>query len=207
MNYKKLLNFISLILILIGFIGFIGGFVISMRLIEFKNEIPLGDIEGILVSKDGRIFLGLQFYGKIQSYDNQGNYIMNWDVTNSGGVFRMDIKNDTITVATARGDNLIKYDLVGNKLSQQNISNIYSKFKDSNQFTDNLTSSTYKINNGLFPNITRQKDGKCEKIITMSLLQKIFKGPMPAWLLAVFGMILRFLVNKEEMMKEINQYR
>lgn len=204
MEYKKILNAVGWILALIGFIGFIGGAVISTF---YKYELPLGDVEGIVVSKDERMYLGLPFYRKIQSYDSQGKFLKNWNVDSFGGAFRLDIKNDTIIVAIARGNYLIKYDLEGKKLSLKCINDIYSKYENSNQFCYKLNHKTFKINKGLlFPSVVRHETGgQTQKIISIPIILKIFNAPLPAWLFLFLGIIVLFSANKEKMMKKMNQ--
>lgn len=204
MNYKKTMNFISSFLILIGIVGLFVGVAISLRLIRYKYELPLGNAEGIVVSNDGRIYLGLQFYGTIQSYDTNGKYLKNWNVDNLGGAFSLDIIDDVIIVATRRGNKLTKYDLDGNELSIRKIDNFYSNYKSSNQFVDNLNNLTYKINDGLFPSVSKLSKGQSKKIISMPILFVIFKGPMPAFLFILLGSIMRFWLNKEKIMKKLN---
>lgn len=63
---KKIGIIISLLLILIGFTGFIGGALITGGIIDYDKEVPLGDIEGIVIDKEGYIYVGLGFYGKVQ---------------------------------------------------------------------------------------------------------------------------------------------
>jgi hypothetical protein len=202
-NNKKKLNFISIILIVIGQIGFLGGAIISSRLVEFKRELPLGNTEDIVVSRDGRIFLGLQFYGKIQSYDAKGKFLKNWDVDNSAGAFRLDICDDTLLVATARGDLLIKYNVEGKIIDKQSIRNIYLKHRESNPYVDSFNNLTYKLNHGLLASVTKIENGKSEKIISMPFFLMIFKGPMPAFLFAAIGVIIQFVMNKEKIIKDI----
>ena len=207
MKYKRLLYFIGLILIIIGHISFIGGFLISSRLIEFNHELPLGHTEGIVVSNDSRIYLGMHFYDKIQCYDANGNFLKNWKVDNSGGAFKIDIHEDTIIVATARGDYLIKYDLNGNKLSQETINRIYTKYDDINQFTYKSNESIYKINNRFFSSISKERKGEIETIISTPILLTLFAWPLPAFLLGIIGAMILLIINNNKMISKINRYK
>lgn len=207
MNYKKLFNFIGLILIIIGHISFIGGVLISSRLIEFNHELPLGHIEGITVSDDSRIYIGIHFYGKIQCYDANGNFLKNWKVDNSGGAFKIDIHEDTIIVATARGDYLIKYDLNGNKLSQETIYKIYSKYENLNQFIFKSNESIYKVNNRFFSSISKESEGKIETIISTPIILTLFAWPLPAFILGILGAIILFIINNNKMINKINLFK
>src|SRR6478735_842158 len=122
---KKTVLIIAMFLILIGFTGFVGGLLITTSVIEFTKELPLGDTEGIVVDKFGRIYIGLGFYGKVQVYDNEGHFLRNWKVESSGGSFRIDLtKEQNILIATARGNKQIVYDTNGNILSKTVIDKI-----------------------------------------------------------------------------------
>lgn len=205
MTQKKILNFISLLLILIGFIGFVGAGLISLRVIDYPYELPLGN-QGLVVSNDGRIFIGSDSYGKIQSYDSIGTFLKNWNTPKNGDNFRLKIKNDTIIVATLKGDNYVKYDLEGNLLSQTKVDDIYFTFEESYEFNSTKTITNYHLNNGLFFNsVSSDKNGQNKVIIKTPLLLKIFKGHDPAFLIVLIGVILRFIADKENIMRRLNK--
>ena len=189
-----------------GTIGFMGGFAISMKNFNYNKELPIGNPEGIVVSPDGRIYIGLQFYGKIQSYDNNGGFIKNWSVDNNGGAFSIHMLGDIIYVNATRVEKSVYYDLDGNELNDNVLIDISTKFEDPNEYVQVLLaqnskeykrdSITYKINTGLFPTVSKIERGQCDKIITIPFLLKLIKGPMPAWLFLAFGILIRLFIYK-----------
>ncbi len=205
-NMKKLGTILSLLLILMGFIGFIGGALITMGVIDYDKEVPLGDIKGIVVDNEGHVYIGLGFYGKVQVYDSNGEFINNWVVGASGGTFNIDLTEDqNIIISTARGDRQILYDQNGKVLSKKSIDNIYSETKKP---WDRFTTSKgeiYEVKGGMFPKILRTSPDK-KVVIKQGLILQLMKGPFPAWLIAALGMGLNFLLRKEKIKEQIKKY-
>ena len=203
---KKIGIILSLLLILIGFIGFIGGGFITMGVINYEKEVPLGDIKGIVVDNEGHIYIGLGFYGKVQVYDTNGEFIKNWKAGASGGTFNIELTEDqNILISTARGDKQILYDQNGNVLSKKSNYNIYSNTKrPRNQFTTDR-GETYEVVGGMFPKIIKTSPNN-KMIVNQGLLLQIMKGPFPAWLIAALGIGLTFLLRKDKIKEQMKKY-
>jgi hypothetical protein len=199
---KKTVTIIALLLVLIGFTGFIGGILISTSVIEFTRELPLGDTEGIVVDKFGRIYVGLGFYGKVQVYDNEGHFLRNWKVESSGGSFRIDLtKEQNILIATARGNRQIVYDSIGNILSKIVIDRIYSRRNKQGDIYITDQKGKYEIIGYVFPKIVRTTLEK-KNIVDQGLLLKLMNGPLPAWLFAMMGVGLLLLSHKDKISRK-----
>jgi len=199
---------IPLLFVLIGFCGFIGGAFISMGVIEYKGELPLGDIKGIVVDADGFVYVGLGFYGKVQVYDSSGVFVRNWNANSSAGSFNIGITaTEKIEISTARGDKRIVYNRNGDIISKNTIDNIYSKTKNTWNKFESENGSRYEISGGMFPEIKMTYPSE-NVIIKQGFFLQIMKGPFPAWLITAFGMGLLFLLNMvsiQRMQKQINK--
>jgi hypothetical protein len=190
---KTTFKIISIILIGIGFIGFLSG----SSFYSTKTEIPLGDINGFVVDKDRNIYIGCGFYERIQVYNKNGEFIKNWPIEIYGGMFYMNkTENDEILITTARGDNQILYDKDGKVLSEKNID--HQTFMDSENdwrtFTDD-SGIKYEIKGNLYQKLVKLNPEKT--IISQSFLLQSIKGPTNVWLLAIIGGIIGFLIKDE----------
>ena len=207
-NYlKSFFNTVSFSFIIIGSIGFLGGFLVSLRVLDYTKELPLSAVENIEVSNNGNIYLGLHFYGKIQVYNEEGKFLMNWDVQNQGGSFKFDIVGDTILIASINNDKFTKHDLKGNIISQEKSSEAYFNIQDSRFFFDSTRNTTYEIKSGLFPKIEKSNNSGKITLIEMPILLEIFKGPFPAWLLFITGLVMRFSLNRRNIFEQIKSFK
>ena len=59
-----------------------------------KTQFPLGGTVGLAVDKAGRVYLGLQSYGRIQAYTSTGEFTKGWFVNTVGGPFYIWIEDD-----------------------------------------------------------------------------------------------------------------
>lgn len=195
---KKTVTIIALFFILIGFTGFVGGILITTSIIEFTNELPLGDTEGIVVDRFGQIYVGLGFYGKVQVYDSEGHFLRNWKVESLGGSFRVDLtKEQNILIATARGSKQIVYDSIGNMISNSVIDRIYSRSDKPTDIYITDQKVKYEIDGYVFPKIVKTTLDK-KIIVDQGLFLKLMNGPLPAWLFAMMGVGLLLLLHKDK---------
>jgi hypothetical protein len=196
---KKIVLILSLTLLLIGLTGFVSGFLISLRVVDYHKELPLGQINSFVVDHTGNIYIGLDSYGKIQVYNEAGEFLYNWNVESNGGLFNIDLtKEQNIIVSTARGDKQILYDKQGNIISNKTIKDIYNINKFDLCFTTQ-DSSRYCVEDKLFPSI-KQTFPDQKTIISQGFLLDVMKCPSPAWEIGVFGMfgIVIFILLKKK---------
>jgi hypothetical protein len=108
-----LLSF-SLLLIGVGLLGF--GSQVSKVMMQStrrflfseKVQFPLTNLSGIAIDNDGRIYLAIQAYDRIQVYSSEGNFIKGWFVDAEGGGLGIWIEDDDLlhvcTRVTGRHD-------------------------------------------------------------------------------------------------------
>lgn len=168
---------------------------ISTDFVAFNHEVPLGDIQGIVVDNSGNIYVGVGFYGKVQVYDSKGRFIRNWKAGASGGSFNIQLSFDQdIVVTTARGDKQILYDQSGKALSTKTIDNIYSESRRTSDRFITKSGEEYRVSGGIFPKIT--KNSPIEKeIVKQGLILRILQGPLPVWLFAALGIGIVMLLK------------
>ena len=74
---ETVMFYLAIILVFVGGFGFLRGFLTSIGTVKSEKtfeRLPLGDLRGIAVDNDGRVYCGLQFYGRVQVYNNQGKF-------------------------------------------------------------------------------------------------------------------------------------
>jgi hypothetical protein len=190
---RKIGKFISTILVIIGFVGFLSGSYFYGE----NVEIPLGDINGFVVDKDHNIYIGCAFYERVQVYNNEGEFIKNWPIEAYGGMFYMSkTEKDEILITTARGDDQTLYNKNGKILSKKNID--HQTFMESENDWKTFTTDNgieYIIKGSLIQKIVKLNPEKT--IINQNILLQLIKGPFNVWLLAVVGGVIGFFSKKE----------
>lgn len=190
---KRGLIILSYSLLFIGFVGFIGGALINSEIIEYKQELPLGDVNSIVVDDEGLIFIGLGFYGKVQVYDFNGEFVRNWNVDNNGGAFNITYENDAIYVKQIRNHGWDRYDEFGELTGGRDVLDGVFEVERTSSFKDK-NNTLYELRGFMFNQV--YKDG--ELLITQNLFLKIMTGPFPAWLFFVFGGITLVYLEKKK---------
>lgn len=189
---KNFLFLLTFSLLGIGFTGFIGSFFVNRYGLMPNKEMPLFDIEGIVVDHRENIYVATAAYGRIQVYNNTGEFKTSWNVEAGGGVFRMMLQNNDIVVVTARGDKKITYDLHGNVISQtkrpQTFS-YYDKFPSSSFETEN--GDLYEVRGWIFSEITKNNQTIIRQCIFLGLLK-----PTISWLYCFVGILILIRMKK-----------
>ncbi len=186
---------LTLPLIILGYIGWFGPFLGGAL---FPNEVPIGHCLGVVVDHQNRIYLGEGFYGKIQVYDSEGNFLKGWPVDAAGGVFRMRLSDQNkLEVATVRTNRLLTYDANGQLLeTKENVGrDLYDEWSqvDECKYQDR-EGNLYEYQNILtFPRVIKTSPtGHKSVIVSTSIRQWLFTGPFPAWLFGATGIGLMF---------------
>jgi len=204
-NTRYVIRIVAALFLIVGSIGFLAGAITGLGF-EFRNldsfELPLGCLEGIAVDSDGNIYCGLQFYSRIQVYDPEGKFIYGKFVNSAGGAFRIRInEKDQLEVATARNDKLYVFEKDGTLVNElSDVGHYFHNFGKTGEtrFHDKRQNVTYfKKSSFLGPDIaTKDSSGEKKVIIKTPFHKWLFKGPLPAWLLALVGVVMFKFVGK-----------
>ena len=180
---KIIVIFIFLISIVICFYGFFhwNDFVNRLRRYNETGELPITRCEGIVVSSDGRIFCGLPDYRKIQVYDTEGKFLLNFPIDAGGGEFAMRInKDDNLEVGTTRNDMLFVFDKSGKLLESIQAEGVIESFNNIPRHEFMSNNVVYKIKSPLFyPAIVKimPNNGKEVVLVSMDVLTWLKTGP------------------------------
>lgn len=208
MNKKTryVIRIIAYLFLVVGFIGFISGFVTSAFGVAFNNldsfEFPLGDQSGIAVDSEGNIYCGLRFYSRIQVYDAEGNFIYGKFIDSAGGAFRIRMnKDDQLEVATARNDKFYIFARDGSLVKElSDVGYYFQDFGNTNEngFHDKKHNVTYFRRPALLsPYIGKKDSSGDERVIIKTPFHKwLFKGPLPAWFFIMIGGVISLFLRK-----------
>lgn len=169
---RKFFSYISSLLIILGMLGFIFSvFLIPLGVITIKNELPITDIQGI-VEKNGKIYVGLGMYNRIQTYNSDGKFIEY-------------VKTPNYTKA---------YDFIIDENGNPQIYVIYTRDKSIEKYIQD-DGSQYSIKSK-FPIIIEKKDSLGKHIkIKQPFHMAIWGGNFNCWLIAAFGVIIFLILN------------
>ena len=203
---KYVIRIVATLFLVIGCVGFFAGAITAVFGSGFRNlesfELPLGDLRGIAVDSEGNIYCGLQFYSRIQVYNSEGKFIYGKFVNSAGGAFRIRInQNDQLEVATARNDKLYIFAIDGTLVNElSDVGHYFHNFGKTGEtrFHDKSQNVTYfKRPSLLGPYIVKRvSSGEKKVIITMPFHKWLFKGPLPAWLFMLIGVVMSIFVKK-----------
>jgi hypothetical protein len=180
-----------------------GGWIASWNL-PFWNSasnLPLGTAKGIVVDDEGRIYIGSQFYNRIQLYDVSGAYLNGWFIQGNSGPFRMRINaQDQIEVASRRTDKIFTFDDEGNLIKRVEALNPYDEFGNKNERIHiDERGDLYEIRNGaILPAVTRNNI----IVVRTPWYLWLTMAPFPAWLFGILA-ALTTLALKETSSKQI----
>lgn len=191
---KSILLGLSYCLILAGFVGWVGGFLISMGAIPYKSELPWGDCKGFVVDRDGITYVGSGFYSIVETYDTNGSFLNHFPARSGGGDFFLALDSiGQVVVSGARNNNRFTIDRTGTILYRGEAANDWKKPDMSEQITSSK-GDIYQMGNTFVPSI--EQNGN--PYIKQGLLISLFSGPFPAFLYAIAGLALNVTLRRDE---------
>lgn len=174
---------------LAGFVGFLGGFVPSYELGSVRAEekrhpiLPTGHLKGIVVTRSGRICLGIPGFDRIYVYDRSGSFLgcIRFDAGTHD--FRMMLDNNgNIHVAALSGSTLYIFDEDGKLLHKEKNEERFSTLEKYDQFNfEDSERHRYRLMGGLLPGVVKSTpDGREIPVISTPLFSLWFLAPVPS---------------------------
>ena len=172
MMIRKILSYIAVLILLLGLLGFFLNGLISMELFDYKGELPIVGVQGI-IEQEGKIYIGLEEYNRVQVYDNLGHYMGYNKVENHGKAYDFSIDNYGIPVITV----------------------IYVRYKSPVDFIQS-NGDQFRIESQ-FPLIIEKKEVYSIKknIITQPWYASLWAGSIHSWLMGLCGLVIFIAVN------------
>lgn len=183
---KAILTVIGTVLALVGAAGFFLPFILASA---FKDDtsivLPLGDVQDVAVSATGDVFFALTHAGRVQRYTSLGKFVSSFGVNSAGGLFCIDVVDQTLQVHVARRSATDAYDLNGRLLRENSTADAgiqYSPCKgDAN--VAGLTSNWRSMQ-------VRFADGRPSLMIEHRTWHLFALHPFQSWLIFAVGLFL-----------------
>lgn len=199
----RLLLAVGLFSVLAGILGFGSGFVLSFGgagLVPAGVQLPLSEPEAVVVLPDGRVLVGLMFYGRVQEYDADGTFRRGWFVPSTqGGHFLMRRGRDgTLEALTLRSNILHCFSETGELLSStpnQPVA-LRDEFEAASKGPwSDAEGRKHELRGkyagpSLFPRVVRKDAGGAERVVAATPWYLWpFQGVFPAFLMLPAGMV------------------
>lgn len=203
---KRILTILATVIMLFGFVGFMGGALVNMGFIKYSGELPLGDVQGFCVDTAGNIYVASGFYGVIQAYSAGGEFLRHWPAEANGGSFSIGLDRDqNIVVYTVRGNGVFVFDHSGKLLSEGSMKTDIMA-QGSSPSTASLGGLRYDLFKGMFSTVISASPPQ-RTIVEQPLLLTLLKGPFPAWILFAIGLGSNILLRKDELLAKMKRHR
>jgi hypothetical protein len=189
----RLRKTLGVVMALIGGASFLSGFVLSGDMDQSALrtwELPLGNVQGMAVDSQGRIYLALAFYSRIQRYNAEGNFQLGWAAQSGGGPLTIAMQGaDTIVVEAGRRHARLLFDADGNLLAEQPDPGQGSLPSDDPVVADGPDGSRLALRHGLLSaSIVRDSAGITTTVIAGPRYLR-YLGGVQSWILFAIGMI------------------
>lgn len=204
---KKLLFVTGLFLLLVGVTAFFCIAFSGLGLLKWipqSIEFPLGDVEGIDVSRDGNLFVASGFYSRIQVYNPEGDFIRGWFLNRTGGgllKIRINDENE-VEVAVYHGKKLHVFDQNGRLLKSRKYdddTDFFNSFGQKGKHVfDKSTRCHYDVEGWVFPRIIQTGPNWEKKIGKNALYLFPFQGPLQAVVTGMVGMCVMGLAERKK---------
>ena len=200
---RRIICSLATCIIGLGVAAFLLGFACSMlgpSSPRFGSSIclPLSLPEDVGTDESERIYVGLQFYSRIQVYDSNGEFIYGFFAKTDGGRFRMRVERDgSLTIASARTHSIHVYDNTGQLLSsKQNAKETYDQFVSQQPLVNVDSRGRHYLIRGsvMNPEIVREdRNGHISLRIKTPLWFRPFLGPIPCFITTIVVALLQRL--------------
>jgi hypothetical protein len=194
---KKIFLIIGSVLILFGILGFFGGALSSLGVLKWVSnsfEFPLAHISDMELNKDGDLFVIAGFYGRVQKYDQNGDFVLGWFIGTGGVHANMEINDkDQIEVATLPKDKIDVFDKNGKLLRTKKQEDLYSLYPSGDKvkhLVNESASVQYDVTGFAFPEIIQTSPNGIKKIGKNAFYLFPFQGAWQGWSMAAIGMVI-----------------
>ena len=206
---KKVLYIIGFTLLLVGFTGFFGGALSSLGVLKWvpnRIEFPLAHIGDMDIDRDGNLYVLSRFYGRVQVYDREGEFVGGWFYDAASGEVLIEIndKNEVEVAATAI-DTIYVFDVNGELLKTneyEEIDSWYSEADIKKHLFDELTGTQYDAKGLVFPRIIQKGTNGENKIGKNAFYLFPFQGAFQAVGMGMVGIIILNKIDKKQNKKK-----
>ena len=165
------------------------------------TEFPLGDVDGIALDADGRIYLAVPVYQRVQVYDNEGTFLRSWFVESAGGEYDIWTDENILHVLVSRTDMHLAMSSEGEILA----SSAVSSFDEWRTLHEKANKKKHKDTRGniysleeswWLPRVVRtEPEGGITVLISDPFHRWLIGAPFPAWLVALWGGLMIVIIR------------
>jgi len=199
---------VLLLLVGIGLLGFnsevskVMTHSIRRSLFSEKTQFPLANPNGITIDNEGRIYLAIRAYGRIQVYSSEGDFIKGWFVDTYGGDFNIWIEDDHLLhVCTRMTDRHDVFDSSGQLIKSIEITS-YDEEKRLFEKAGGLKEqdalgNTYTVKSSQWsPQVTKTTPtGHQEVLVKGRYYFALIRSPVSAWFVFIMGLAMSFTLG------------
>ncbi len=171
-------------------------------LISSKVQCPLSHLNGIAIDRNGRIYLAIQGYSRIQVYTNQGDFSKGWFINARGAFFDIWIDDDLLHAVIARRGGHEVYDLNGQLLKWDKITSSDDEYMHLSDKLGGLKKedafcNTYLIRSPTWsPRIVKITPTGEESILVKDAYYFwLVQAPQPIWLVGLAGLTMSIILG------------
>ena len=173
------------------------------NLISGRMQFPLSSLDGIAVDHNGRIYLAIPNYNRIQVYTNKGDFSGGWFIDSLGASVDIWIDDeDLLHAVIARGGGHQVYDLNGLLLRWDEITSSDDEYLSLSDKLGGLKKqdvfgNTYLIKSPIWsPKIVKiTPSGEKSILIKDRLYFWLLQTPQPIWTIALAGLIMSIILG------------
>ena len=199
---KKIRLFASLIALTIMLYG-MGFFLynsIRARSFPLEKELPLGDVQGIIVVENS-IYIGLGDFSRIQKYSMNGTFEQAWNTYTYSKDFTFDVSDSgTPKITNTHLDRSSAKKVLNSKLLSLEVKEImestiyFQQVLRPHEFYTK-DSVRYFIEDGFSKKLYREQNNQSTIIIDQGLITNTQSSPVNSWLTGLAGIVLLITVN------------
>lgn len=162
-----------------------------------STEMPLGSVESIAVDDQGRIYLALGFYNRVQQYDPDGHFLRGWFIHAGKPGMSINIVDNTIEVYARSLGVVYIYDAEGELLAQRDVDSLPTRLPGLEAI--DTQGNRYVMRwRSVYPSVKRfDPTGKESTIISIPWYVWCWMGPFPAIGYAAIGVPILFWANRK----------
>ncbi len=165
-------------------------------------ELPLSDVNDVAVDSQGRIYVMIGAYHRIQRYSAEGEFQLGWHIPTAGASAICTTPDDRVKVAAARRNKLFEYTCDGRLLSS--VSDLEVDFYEAYK-SESDTRGPYQIDTFSLPRIVDSQSGKT--VIETRWPLWLVTFPFPLFAIAFGGFALFALAELAQKKLGISQLR
>ncbi len=187
-----ILGFSTILLGLIGFSGSLGVKFFPGK-IRDSTELPMTHFSGAVFDREGFLYWGSTFFGRIQVYDPDGKFQHGWQIDTAMGSFRLDMnQNNHLEVATARNDLRITFNRMGEILNKSEDPEAFREFPAPKNKFEDPGGAIYEI---FGPGMFKTDQAEEKVLIGLPVYKWVLAGGIMSWSIALLGGVIIFVTT------------